>query len=72
MGGSEEIWIVKMNIPKKLKDWRGVTKTRRRGEFSQAAAAARLGVNVRTYQQWEQGRRAPRGLALAALVGRMK
>jgi len=49
-----------------------VTKGKPRGEFGQAEASAKLGVNLRTYQQWESGRRAPRGLALAALAERIK
>jgi DNA-binding transcriptional regulator YiaG len=61
-----------MNVPKMLKQWRGVTKAKPRGGFSQAEASTRLGVNLRTYQQWECGRRAPRGLALAALAERIK
>jgi len=61
-----------MNIPKMLKRWRGVSKGKPRGEFSQAEGSGRLGVNLRTYQQWECGRRAPRGLALSALVEMIK
>ena len=60
-----------MNVIKMLKGWRGVTAKRPRGKFNQAAASARLGVNLRTYQQWECGRRAPRGLALTALAERI-
>jgi DNA-binding transcriptional regulator YiaG len=55
-----------------LKQWRGVTKAKPRGGFSQAEASAKLGVNLRTYQQWECGRRAPRGLAVSALAERIK
>lgn len=35
--------------------------------MSQTQAAGKLGVSVRTLQDWEQRRRQPRGLALAAL-----
>lgn len=61
-----------MNLPKQLKAWRGVTKQKPRGEFSQAEASTRLGVSLRTYQEWEQGRMAPRGMALQALLERIK
>ena len=40
---------------------------RRRLGLSQSAFAALLGVSVRTLQDWEQGRRKPRGPALALL-----
>jgi len=45
---------------------------RRRLRLSQADAAARLGVPVRTLQNWEQGTRTPRGLALEALRAKLK
>lgn len=61
-----------MNVPKMLKQWRGVTKAKPRGSFTQEEAALRLQVNLRTYQQWECGRRSPRGLALTALAERIK
>jgi hypothetical protein len=61
-----------MNISKTLKRWRGVSKSEPRGNFSQAEASGRLQVNLRTYQQWESGRRSPKGLALSALVERIK
>lgn len=35
--------------------------------LSQSAFAALLGVSVRTLQEWEQGRRAPKGPAQALL-----
>lgn len=40
---------------------------RNRLNLSQDAFAAMLGVSVRTLQEWEQGRRAPRGPAKALL-----
>jgi len=62
-----------MNLSKKLKEWRGVKGSGRkaRGEFSQVAAAARLGVPARTYTDWEQGRRTPRGIALQTILERI-
>jgi DNA-binding transcriptional regulator YiaG len=42
-----------------LREWRG--------KRSQSAAARKLGVPVKTFQNWEQGVRIPRGLALEAL-----
>lgn len=40
---------------------------RLRMNLSQEAFARLLGVSVRTLQEWEQGRRTPRGPALALL-----
>lgn len=61
-----------MKISKQLKAWRGVTKSKPRGKFSQAEASARLGVNTRTYQGWESGRFGPQGLALETVLERLK
>ncbi len=44
-----------------------VRAIRARVGLSQSAFAALLGVSVRTLQDWEQGRRKPRGPALALL-----
>lgn len=54
-----------MTFANRLKAWRGVTGRgkKARGKFSQAAAAARLGVPLRTYQNWEIGRYQPVGFA---------
>jgi DNA-binding transcriptional regulator YiaG len=51
-----------MSLSKQLKQWR------ERLKISQAEASSKLGVPVRTYQQWEQGRQSPRGLALTVIV----
>ncbi len=40
---------------------------RSRLKMSQSAFAGLLGVSTRTLQDWEQGRRAPRGPAIALL-----
>ncbi len=61
----------KNDLPARLKRWRGASGGSR-GGFSQAEAAARLGTNVRTYQGWEQGRFEPRGIALQAVLERIK
>jgi DNA-binding transcriptional regulator YiaG len=53
-------------LGKQLKEWRGKKK------LTQAAAATRLGVSLRTFQEWEQGRMAPRGFALSALMERIE
>lgn len=50
-----------MTLPEQLKNWR-TTKG-----YSQAQAAKKLGISVRTLQQWEQGARKPQGLALVTL-----
>jgi len=55
-----------MKLPEKIKRWRAS-----RG-FSQAAAAVALGVPVRTLQNYESGHRSPRGLALEALLSKLK
>ncbi len=46
---------------------RDVKAIREKAGLSQSAFAALLGVSVRTLQDWEQGRRVPRGPALALL-----
>jgi DNA-binding transcriptional regulator YiaG len=53
-------------INERLKQWRFS-----RG-LSQRQAAAHLGVPKRTLQEWEQGRRSPRGLAWAALLSKLE
>jgi len=40
---------------------------RERRRFTQEEAAAKLGVSVRTLQNWEIARNMPRGFGLAAL-----
>lgn len=52
-----------MTLPDQLRAWR---------EFqglSQAKAADRLKIPLKTLQNWEQGVRAPSGLALRHLLG---
>lgn len=51
---------VKTNLPATLRRWQGPRTA--------AQAAADLGVNRRTYEDWLQGRRRPRGLALRAVT----
>lgn len=54
-------------LSSQLKKWRGVIghgRKARGANFTQDEAASRLGVSLRTYQQWEHGRHEPRGLAL--------
>src|SRR6266566_3575232 len=57
-----------------LQQWRGVTGRGRgaRGDFSQIDAADHLGVSKRTYENWEQGRREPQGLARVVVSERIK
>lgn len=52
----------KQNTQQKLRAWRAKNK------LSQSQAATRLGVPVRTLQEWEQARRTPRGLSAKALL----
>jgi predicted transcriptional regulator len=42
------------------------------GGLSQSEAAHRLHVELKTLQNWEQGRRTPRGYALRAILARIK
>lgn len=49
-------------MKRKLRDWR------RRWQLTQLQAAAALGVPLKTFRNWEQGQRTPRGLALDALT----
>jgi putative transcriptional regulator len=44
-----------------------VTQIRERFELSQSEFAALLGISVKTLQNWEQGRRTPRGAARVLL-----
>ena len=52
-------------ISRKLKKWREAQK------LTQVAAAKQLGVPAKTYIDWEQGRRIPRGLAYDELLERI-
>jgi transcriptional regulator with XRE-family HTH domain len=51
-----------MTLPTQLKQWREASG------LTQAQAAARLRVSVRTYRNWEQGVRMPSAFALQALL----
>jgi DNA-binding transcriptional regulator YiaG len=46
-----------------------IRAARQKLNLSQSQAATAWGISKRTLQEWEQGRREPRGLALAALEG---
>jgi len=54
-----------LQISRQLKDWRAGKN------LSQAEAAEKPGVPLRTLQQWEQGRQSPRGLALNTLLEKL-
>src|SRR5260370_29957621 len=57
-----------MKISAKLKEWRNVDDSKNgRGDFTQHEAADFLGVPLKTYIDWEQGRRGPVGIALKAV-----
>ncbi len=67
-----------MNLSKQLRAWRhrqadmrSELSGGRGGAITQSEAAAILGVSVRTYQEWEQGRMTPRGIALQAVLERI-
>jgi DNA-binding transcriptional regulator YiaG len=57
--------IKRIAVDRCLKNWRRGTG------LSQRDAALKLGVPKKTLQDWEQGRRTPRGLALSALLDRI-
>ena len=62
-----------MKISAQLKAWRNVDDSKNgRGDFTQHEAADFLGVPVKTYIDWEQGRRGPVGIALQAVEERIK
>ncbi|MFZ4484552.1 MAG: helix-turn-helix domain-containing protein [Chthoniobacterales bacterium] len=54
--------MTRKQFTKTLKAWRG-----RKG-FTQVEAAAKLGISVRTLQNWEIERNMPRGFGLNALL----
>jgi len=54
--------ISRKKFSKLLKEYR------ERRRFTQEEAAAKLGVSVRTLQNWEIARNMPRGFGYAALV----
>ena len=62
-----------MKISAQLKAWRNVNDSKNgRGEFTQHEAADFLGVSIKTYVDWEQGRRGPVGIALQVVEVRIK
>lgn len=50
-------------VPTRIVEVSEAIHARRKSGFSQSEFAAKLGVSVRTYQEWEQGRREPTGAA---------
>lgn len=54
--------VTRRKFAKILKDYR------ERRRFTQEEAASKLGVSVRTLQNWEIARNMPRGFGLAALL----
>ena len=54
--------VTRKQFRKTIKDWR-----ERKGH-TQADAAKKLGISIRTLQNWEIARNMPRGFGLAALV----
>ena len=62
-----------MKVSAQLKAWRNVNDSNNgRGDFTQHEAADFLGVPLKTYIDWEQGRRGPVGIALQAVEERIK
>lgn len=55
-----------MKTSNALKAWR------RRYQLTQAAAAAALGVTLRTFQRWEAGHHKPLGLAAELLKTKLQ
>ena len=57
-----------MKISAELRAWRNVDLSiNSRGDFTQQEAADFLGVPLKTYIDWEQGRRVPEGPARVLL-----
>jgi DNA-binding transcriptional regulator YiaG len=54
-----------MELSEQLEAWR------KRLGMTQKAAAAHLGVSVRTLENWSQGRCTPKGFALKSLIEKM-
>ena len=54
--------VTRRKVAKILKEYR------ERRRFTQEEAASKLGVSVRTLQNWEIARNMPRGFGLAALL----
>lgn len=54
-------------VPTRIVEVSEAIHARRMSGFSQSEFAAKLGVSVRTYQEWEQGRREPTGAARVLL-----
>ena len=55
----------KATFAKELCAWRAAQG---KGQWTQKQAAKHLGVELGTYRNWEQGKRAPRGPARALLA----
>jgi hypothetical protein len=61
-----------MKISAELRAWRNVDLAlNSRGDFTQQEAADFLGVPLKTYIDWEQGRRGPVGIALRVVQKRI-
>jgi DNA-binding transcriptional regulator YiaG len=54
-----------MELSEQLETWR------KRLGMTQREAAGYLGVSVRTFENWSQGRCSPKGFALKSLVEKM-
>ncbi len=54
-------------VPKRIVEVSEAIHARRMSGFSQSEFANKIGVSVRTYQEWEQGRRDPTGAARVLL-----
>ena len=52
---------------KTIEDFNDVRRVRDELHLSQLAFSSLMGISVRTLQEWEQGRRKPRGSAISLL-----
>ncbi|WP_417908704.1 helix-turn-helix domain-containing protein [Candidatus Electronema sp. PJ] len=59
--GKAQLRTVKLSVPQSAR------QIRERLNLSQSAFASMMGVSVRTVQDWEQGRRTPKGPARSLL-----
>ena len=65
--GVDQLLSGKFEAPTRVVEVSEAVHARRMSGLSQAEFASRIGVSVRTYQEWEQGRRSPTGPARVLL-----
>jgi DNA-binding transcriptional regulator YiaG len=61
----------KPNVPVLLQKFIDAREKQNGSPFTQEMAAAEIGVAKKTFQNWIQGRRTPRGLSLELLIAKV-